>query len=193
MLIASQLREGTAVRIEGEIYKVLEVEVKAGAGQAGGVVKTKLRNVSSGRMWEPHFRLDERLEELELERKTMEFLFSDAGNCTLMDAVTFEQVEIPAEVVGPAEKFLQPGMNLPVELFEGNPISIVFPAVVEARIADTAPPTHAGQDSTWKDATLDNGVQIKVPLFIGAGETVRIDVRSTRYLERARLERKRGA
>ena len=123
----------------------------------------------------------------------MEFLYSDAGNCTLMDPVSFEQVEISSEAVGPVEKFLQPGMNLPVELFEGNPISIVFPSVVEARIADTAPPSHAGQDSAWKDATLDNGVQIKVPLFIGSGETVRVDVKSTRYLERVRLERKRGA
>jgi len=193
MLIASQLREGMAVRIEGQIYKVLEVEVKAGGGQAGGVVKSKLRNVTSGRMWEPHFRPDERLEDLELERKTMQYLYTDSGQCTLMDPVSFEQVEIPVEVVGPAEKFLQPEAELPVELFEGKPISIVFPPVVEARIAETAPPAHSGQDSTWKEAVLDNGVAIKVPLFIAPGELVRVDVKSTRYLERVRLERKKGA
>jgi elongation factor P len=95
MIAASQLKPGMAVRIEGQIYKVLEAEFKAGAGQTGGVVKAKLRSVSSGRMWEPHFRPDERPEELDLERQTMEFLYSDAENCTFMDPRTFDQVEIP--------------------------------------------------------------------------------------------------
>lgn len=193
MVSASQLREGMAIRIEGQIYKVLEAESKAGAGKMGGVVKTKLRNAASGRMWEPHFRPEERLEDLELERQTMEFLFGDEQNCTFMNPETFEQVEVPCAVLGPAEKLLQPGMQLPVEFFEDRPISLVFPPVVEARVTDTAPPIHAQQDSTWKEATLDNGLQIQVPLFIAPGETVRVDVKTGRYLERVRAERKRGA
>jgi len=72
MIAASQLREGMALRIERQIYKVLESEFKAGAGQAGGIVKTKLRNAVSGRMWEPHFRPDERLEDFYLERHLVE-------------------------------------------------------------------------------------------------------------------------
>ena len=193
MVVASQLKEGMAVRIEGQIYKVLEAEFKSGAGQAGGVVKTKLRNVQSGKIWEPHFRPEERFEDLPLERQTMEFLYSDAENCTFMNPESFEQVEVPRAVVGPAEKFLQPEMRLPVEFFNGPPISIEFPASVEARVADTAPPVHSQQDNTWKEATLDNGVQIQVPLFIAPGELVRVDVKTLRYLERVRVERKRGA
>lgn len=193
MVIASQLRDGMVIRVEGQIYKVLEAAFKAGGGQAGGLVKCKLRNAVGGRMWEPHFRPDERLEDLELERQSMEFLFSDAGNCTFMNPQDFEQVEIPSASVGPAEPFLQPGMQVEVEFFEGRPISIVFPDVVEARIAETAPPIHSGQDNVWKEATLDNGLSIRVPLFIGPGEQVRVDIRSGRYLERVRLERKRGA
>src|SRR5579864_4817342 len=81
VVTASELRDGMAVRIEGQVFKVLEVEVRAGGGQLGGVVKTKLRNVSSGRFWEPHFRPDERLDDLELERQNMEFIYSDADNC----------------------------------------------------------------------------------------------------------------
>src|SRR5437879_4572398 len=92
MAVASELRAGMAVRIEGQIYKVLEAEFKTGAGQAGGVVRTKLRNAETGRIWEPHFRADEPLEELELERQTMEFLYNDADNCTFMNAETFDQV-----------------------------------------------------------------------------------------------------
>jgi translation elongation factor P/translation initiation factor 5A len=92
MIVASQLR--MALRIDKQIYKVLEAEFKAGAGQAGGMVKTKLRN-ASGRMWEPHFRPDERLEDLELERQTVEFLYRDASNCVFMNPDNYEQEEIP--------------------------------------------------------------------------------------------------
>lgn len=193
MVIASQLKAGMAVRIEGQIHKVLEAEFKAGAGQAIGVVKTKLRNTSSGRVLDRHFRPDERLEDLELERQMMEFLYSDAESCTFMNPENFEQVEIPHAVLGPAESFLKPEMKLPVEFFNGRPISIIFPAVVEARVAGTAPPVHTQQDNTWKEATLDNGLQIRVPLFIAKDEIVRVEVETRRYLERVRAERKRGA
>ena len=192
MIIASQLREGMAVRIQGEVYKVLEVAVKAGGGQLGGVVRTKLRNLTSGRMWEPHFRPDERLEELELQKQTLEFLYSDADNAFFMHPQTYEQVELPLAMLGHSEKLLQAGITLPVEFYDGRPVNIVFPATVEARVTNTAPPAHAAEDSTWKEATLDNGMEIKVPLFIAPGEMLRIDVKTGKYLERVR-EKKRSA
>jgi len=182
-----------AVRIEGQVYKVLEVEAKAGAAKLGGVVKAKLSNVITGRMLEPPFRPQERLEDLELDPRNMEFLFAHEDECTFMDPQSFEQVEVPLALVGPAEEFLQPGMQLPVEFFENRPISVVFPDVLEVRIADTSPAANAQQDSTRKEATLDNGVVIRVPLFIGPGELVRVDVRTLRYLERAKSERKHSA
>ena len=193
MIPAAELKPGMALRLEEQILKVLEAEFKAGAGQAGGVVKTKLRNVATGRLSEPHLRPDLRIEDLDLERQTMEFLYSDAENGFFMNAQSFEQVEIPLATLGPTAKFLKPEMKLPVEFFEGRPISVVFPAAVEVRIADTAPPVHSGQDNTWKEATLENGETIRVPLFIGKDEMVRVEVESVCYLERVRLERKRGA
>lgn len=192
MVIASELREGMALRIEGQVFKVLEVEVKAGGGQLGGVVKSKLRNVNSGRLWEPHFRPDERLENLELERQTMEYIYSDADSCVFMNQNTYEQMETPRAVVGAAERFLEPGVRAVVEFFDGQPISIELPPVIEARVAETASPIHSGQDNTWKFARLENGVEIQVPLFVGPGEMVRIEVKSGRYLERVR-EKKRSA
>jgi len=193
MVIASELKEGMVIRIEGQIYEVLEAESKAGTAKLSGVVKTKLRNVTSGRMWEPHFRPDARLEDLELEQQTLEFLFSDADSCTFMNPESFEQIEVPRAILGMAEQFLQPGMQLPLQLFEGRPITAVFPDVMEARVASTAPPAHSQQDSTWKEATLDNGLHIRVPLFIAPGEIVRVEVKTGRYVERARGKRKRGA
>ncbi len=193
MVIANELKPGMAVRVEGQVYKVLEVETKAGAAKLGGVVKAKLSNVISGRLWEPHFRLLERLEDLELDRRNLEFLYSDEDNCTFMDPQSFEQMEVPLALVGPAEKFLQPGMQLPVQFFDSRPISVVLPDVLEVRVTDTAPASHAQQDSTLKEAVLENGVVIRVPLFIGPDEIVRVDVRTLRYVERARAERRHSA
>jgi len=193
MVIASELKEGTFIRIEGQIYEVLEAESRAGAAKLSGVVKTKLRNVSGGRMWEPHFRPDERLEDVEVEQQTLEFLFSDADSCIFMDPRSFEQIEVPRAILGVTEQFLQSGMQVQVRFFESRPISAVCPDVVEARVASTTPPAHSQQDSTWKEATLDNGLRIRVPLFIAPGEIVRVEVQTGRYVERARSERKRSA
>lgn len=192
MVIASELKGGMVLRIEGEIYKVLEAEFKAGAAKLGGVVKSKLNNVSTGSMWERHFRPLERLEDVQLEQHTLEFLFSDAEICTFMNPENFEQVEVPRSLVGPAEGFLQAGMPVPVQFFEGRPISVIFPDVAEARVARTAPPAHAHQDNAWKEAMLENGARVQVPLFIAPGEIVRVDIKAARYVERARAGHKRS-
>ena len=193
MVDASDLRGGMIIRIEGQIYKILEVASKAGAAKMGGMVKTKLTNLKTGRMWEPHFRPQERLEDLELERRTMQYLYAEGDVCTFMHPDTFEQVEISGSILGIGKEFLQPGMEMPVEFFEGEPISVVVPDVTEVRVAITSPPSHSQQDSAWKEATLENGLSIRVPLFIATGDTVRIDVRTGRYIERARAEHKRSA
>jgi len=193
MVIASELKSGVVLRIERQIYEVLEAEFRAGTAKLTGVVKTKLNNLTTGSMWEQHFRPQERLEDVHLEPRRLEFLFSDADNCTFMNPENFEQVEVPRAIVGAAEKFLQSGMLLSAEFFEGQPISVRFPDVAEARVARTAPPAHAHQDSAWKEAWLENGVRIQVPLFIAPGEIVRVDVKAGRYVERARAEGKRAA
>src|SRR5208283_5475088 len=139
MVIASELKPGMVIRSEGQVFKVLEVEAKAGAAKMGGVVKAALSNLHTSRLLAHHFRPQERLEELELERHNMEFLYSGEGSLTFMNPVTFEQVEIPSEMIGPAENFLQSGMELPVHFFEGKPVDVILPQILEARIETTAP------------------------------------------------------
>lgn len=193
MITALELRAGMIIRIDQQIYKVIDVESKAGAAKMGGTVKTKLINVRSGRMWEPHFRPQERLEDLELERHAMEFLFMDGDSCTFMRSDTYEQIEVPAAIVGEARLFLQSGMQVPIELFQGEPISVAFPDVAEVRVLNTALPSHSPQDNAWKEAVLENGLTVRVPLFVGPGEMVRVDVKTGRYVERARADRRRTA
>ena len=193
MILASELRAGMVIRIEGQIYKVLDAESKAGTAKMGGLVKAQLINVRSGRMWEPHFRPQEKLEEVELERRMMEFLFAEADVCTFMRPDTFEQIEVPTAILGNGSIFLQSGMQVPIEFFQGEPLNIDFPAIAEARVANTALPSHSQQDSAWKQAVLENGLPIRVPLFIAPGEIVRVDVKTGRYVERVRADRRRIA
>ena len=193
MVSASDLREGMCVRVDGQLFRVLEVEAKAGAAKMGGIVKTKLLNLRSGRTWEPHYRPQQQLEELQLERRNMEFLYADGDTCTFMRPDTFEQIEMPSSMLGLGQKFLQPGMDLPVEFFAGEAIRVVFPDIAEARIMRTAPASHAPQDSAWKEALLENGLVIRVPLFIAPGEVVRVDLRTGKYVERARVEHRHSA
>jgi len=193
MATASELTDGTIIRVEGQIYRVLKVESKAAAAKLGGVVKAELSNVLTGRLWEARFRPQEHIEELQVERRNLEFLFHDGSTSTFMDPATFEQVEVPNEVLGLAVNFLQSGMAVPLEFFEGKPISAVTPDIVEARVVHTAPPSHSQQDSAWKEATLENGISIRVPLFIAPEEWVRVDLRTGRYVERAHSDRRRTA
>jgi len=193
MVTASELREGMALRIDKQIYRVIEVESRAGAAKMGGTVRARLCNVRSGRIWDQHFRPQERLEDLELERRKMEFLYGDGTTCTFLRLDSFEQVEFPSASLGLAEKFLQPGIEVPAEFFEGEPISVVLPDTVEARVISTAPPARSQQDSSSKEATLENGLIIQVPLFVAPGETVSVDLRTGRYVERVRTQHRKGA
>jgi elongation factor P len=193
MVNASELQPGMVVRIEGQVYRVIEVEAKAAAAKLGGVVKAELSNVITGRLWQARFRPQERMEDLPVERRNMEFLFREGDTCTLMDPNTFEQVEVPGEMLGRGLDFLQSGSSVPLEFFEGRPISAVLPEIVEAQVRETAAPSHSQQDSAWKEATLENGVTIRVPLFIAPGERVRVDLKTGRYIERVHSDRKRIA
>jgi elongation factor P len=123
----------------------------------------------------------------------MEFLFREGERATFMDPGTFEQIEVPVELLGVAVNFLQSGATVPLELFEGKPIHAVVPDIVEAQVVRTAPPTHSQQDSAWKEATLENGTAIRVPLFIAPEEWVRVDLRTGRYLERVHSDHRRIA
>lgn len=193
MVTASDLREGMALRIDREVYRVLEVEQKSGAAQMGGSVRARLSSARSGRIWDQHFRPLERLEDVELEKRRVEYLYSDGAHCIFQRLDTFDQIEFPAAGLGLAQKLLPSGTELQAEFFAGDPIRIILPDAVEARVVTTAPPARSQPDSGRKEATLDNGLTVQVPLFVAPGETVSIDCKTGRYLERVRTQHKRGA
>lgn len=191
MLTASGLRAGMAVRVAGALYKVIGAEYHAGQGKMGGVTHAKLRNVDTGTMREWRFRADEVIAEIAPERQNLQFLYKDGGLSYFMHPETFEQVPIEHERLGRAAHFLVEEMIVPVEFVDNRPIGIVFPDIVDVKVADTAPAVHAqGATNVWKAARLENGLTLMVPPFIAPGETIRVDVERGAYVERAKAEKK---
>jgi elongation factor P len=189
MLTSSQLRPGMAIRHQGQNYKIVAAEYHPGQGKMGGVTHARLQNLDTRTYWEHSFRADMKVEEIVLERQTFEFLYAADGQCFFMNADTYDQTSLPAEAVGPQARLLEPGMQLAVEFLEGRPVSVLFPAVLELKILETAPPIHQ-QDSNFKPAKIAGGVEVLVPQFIKTGDVIRLDVPNMKYMDRARSETK---
>lgn len=189
MILASDVKEGISISLDGKIWKVLEVIRHAGSGQMHGFIELKLKDVRFGHFGERRFKHADKLDEVDITRRQMEYIFSDADGCWFMDPASFEQVSIPKSAVGPAERFLKEGMKITVELLGEEAITIQFPKVVELKVTSTGPGIRSGQDNTMKPATLENGVEILVPQFVETGETVRIDTEKMRYLDRVMMKK----
>lgn len=186
MVAASHLRAGMAVRFEGQPYRVLFAEYHPGQGKMGGQTHARLKNLSTGTLWEHSFRSDLKLEELDVEKQPMDYLYDDGGDCYFMNPGSFEQVAIPRATIGPQAALLQPEMRVAVESVEGRPVSVSFPDVLEVRVVETTPPVHQQVDSVWKAARLESGVEIMVPQFIKNGDLIRLDVANMKYMDRAK-------
>ncbi len=175
-----------AIRYERQLYKVISSEYHPGQGKMGGVAHARLKNLTTGALKEHSFRADLKLEDVAVEKQALSFLYSDSDQYFFMNPSTYEQVGIPAAVLGDQGRFLQPEMTLPVEFVEGQPVNVVFPDIIEVRIESTAPPAHGQQDNTWKSAKLDNGMTVMVPQFIKTGDAIRLDTTTVKYVDRAK-------
>lgn len=186
MLSGADLRPGLAVRLDRTLYRIIDTSYHGGQGKMGGVMHAKLRNVTTGTTTERNFRTDEALEDIAVERQELQFLYRDGPHVVFMNPITFEQVEIDDSKLGRAVHFLQDGMLIPVESVAGEPVGIVFPDIVDVKVAETAAPAHSQGTSVWKEATLENGLRVQVPPFIAPGEMIRVQVERGEYVERSK-------
>ncbi len=184
MIIASDVKAGMALRLDGKLYKVLEAVRHAGAGQMHGFIELKLKDIQFGHFADRHVKQADRLEAIDLSKRRMQYLYSESAACVFMDQQTFDQVRVPKAGMGGAEKFLTEGMELPVEILGDQAISVEFPKVVDIRVKQTGPGVHGGQDTTMKTAVLENGVEILVPHFVETGDLVRVETEKSKYIER---------
>jgi elongation factor P len=190
MISASQLRGGMAIEYQGQRYKVIAADYHPGQGKMGGVAHTRLQNIDTGTFWEHSFRAELKLESIPLEKQALEFSYSDGDQYCFMDPLTFDQIEIHQSLIGPQAALLTPGLKVSVEFVDRRAISVTFPDTMEVRVTDTAPPVHQQQDNTLKPATVENGLQVMVPQFVKTGDSIRIDVATLKYMDRARAEAK---
>ena len=188
MVNASDLRTGMVIKMDGGPWQVLEAVYHIGQGKMPGSVHAKVRDILKGSTKELRLRPEERLEETALDKQEMQFLYSDADSATFMNPQSFEQISIPLETIGPGNTFLKTEMSVPVEFYNGQPVSVVLPETVDLEVQTTTPPAHQQQDSVYKSATLENGMEVMVPQFVAPGETVTIEVATGKYVERLRKD-----
>jgi elongation factor P len=188
MIAASEVRAGATLKINGELYRVIDATLHVGGGKMGTTVVVKMRQMATGHVREHRFDPTEKVEDAPLDRQTMEYLYTDGDAFYFMSPETFEQVSLPKEIIGHLEKFLRPNMQIPLEFYEGNPVNILFPEAVELKVVTTPPGKHEHDMTTPKPATLENGMEVLVPQFIKEGDLVRVDVATGKYLERVKAE-----
>jgi elongation factor P len=186
MVPVFHLKNGMILRFEKNLYKVLGTEYHMGGGKMGGLVHVKLKEVRSGLLLDRKFKPEERLEDVELDRKTMEFLYEDGGGYYLMDPDTYEQIQLDRNLMETFAPFLQSNMRLPVEFLDGEPVNVLFPDWVELKVISTPPSLGSLQDEVYKPATLFNRIQVQVPQFIKQGDVIKVDVNTKKYIERAK-------
>ena len=186
MATTNDLKNGMVLKIEGQLWSVVEFQhVKPGKGPA--FVRTKLRNVESGKNVDKTFNAGTKVETANVDKRTMQYLYNDGSSYVFMDTSTYEQIEVTPEVVGDAKNFMLENQEAIVATNEGRVLFIELPASVELLIAETEPGLQ-GDRSTGgtKPATLETGHTIQVPLFISTGEKVKVDTRDSSYLGRVK-------
>jgi elongation factor P len=186
MITTSEFRNGLVILMEGELYTMVEFQhVKPGKGVA--FVRTRLKNVKTGRVIDRTFRSGDKVEDIRLEKKKMQFLYKNEDEFVFMDMQSYDQTNVDQDVVADAANFLKDGMEVEI-LFHGKePIGVELPIFVELKIIKSDPGIK-GDTATGgsKPATLETDTVIQVPLFVEVGEVVKVDTRTGTYVERVK-------
>lgn len=190
MFSATELRAGKTFQIDGAPYRVLKYEhIKMGRG--GATVRVSARNLRTGGVEEKTFSTSTTVEEIATVKRKLQYLYQDGGNVVFLDPGSYEQVEIDKQVLAEQIPFLKEGQEADILfwLSEGGeePLGVDLPPKVTLSVADTAPGVKGNSATNiYKQAVLENGLQVKVPLFIKTGDKVRVDTRTGEYVERAK-------
>lgn len=180
----SDIRKGLKMMVDGSPYTVVDFQfVKPGKGQA--FTRVKIRNMLNGSVLERTYKSGEKLDPADVEERSFQYIYQDSDGFVFMDAMTGEQITIPAEKIGEDSQWLSEQMNVSVTLFNGNPVGINLPAHVVLQIVSSEPGVKGDTASgATKPATLSTGAVVNVPLFVKEGEWIKVDTREGTYQER---------
>ncbi|PRZ40641.1 elongation factor P [Antricoccus suffuscus] len=184
MATTNDLKNGTVLNLDGNLWTVVEFQhVKPGKG--GAFVRTKLKNVTSGKVVDRTFNAGTKVETANVDKRSMQYLYNDGQDFIFMDGDTYDQIPVSAEIVGDAANFMLENTSATVATHDGVPLFVELPTSVELLIKHTDPGLQ-GDRSTGgtKPAELETGATIQVPLFISTGEKVKVDTRDGGYLGR---------
>ena len=183
---ANDLRPGMAVTLDGELYICFQA-THFTPGNLRAFVQTKLRRLSDGVLIEKRLRSTEDVEQVYLDRREMEYLYSDNTGHVLMDTQTYDQITVSNDLIGESIKFFRPNTPLTALIYQGNVVTIELPKVVELTVTETTPmPKGATATNQLKEAVLQTGLKTRVPPFINVGDVVRISTDDGSYLARAK-------
>jgi len=183
-LLATQLRKGMIIKVENKLFRIFDRQ-HVTPGNLRGFVRIKMRNIQNGSMAEEKFRSEDVLERVSLEQKEMQYLYNDAEGFHFMDTATFDQVQLQSDLLGDMVGFLKPEMMVEVEFYGENPIGIELPQTVDLLVTQTMPAIKgATATNQTKPATLETGVVIQVPPFIGEGDRIRVNTETGEYQTR---------
>lgn len=186
MITTSDFRKGAKIEYKGDPFEIVDFQhVKMGRG--GAIVRTKMKSLKTGSVFEDTFRSGEKFETPQLEEKEMQYLYAEGEMHYFMDNETFEQVPITTAQLGDVKKFLKENMTVKVLNYRDVPLTVELPTFVELLVAQTDP-GFKGDTATGgtKPATLETGAVVKVPLHIVEGDRIKIDTRTSEYIERVK-------
>ena len=178
------VRVGNVIEHNGRLWVTVKTQaVKPGKG--GAFNQVELKDLRNGSKLNERFRADEQVERVRLDQQKAQFLFRDDNILTFMDAETYEQLEIDVSILGDQATFLQDGMEVMIESYDGDPLSVVLPDTAAYEVVE-ADAVVKGQtaSSSYKPATLENGIKIQVPPFINVGDEIIIDTRTSEYVKK---------
>ena len=179
------IRPGNIIEYEGGIWRAVKIQ-HTQPGKGGAYMQVEMKNLIDGRKTNVRFRSAETVERVRLDTKDFQFLFAEGDQLTFMDKESYDQVQLPRDLLGEAADFLQDGMDVVMELYDERPISVQLPDMIEAVIVE-ADAVVKGQtaSSSYKPAVLDNGVRVMVPPHITSGTRIVVDVYNREYVRRA--------
>jgi elongation factor P len=183
-VLPSEFKRMMVLMLEGGPHVIEDFHV-SGTAQSRHKLHTRLHHLKTGRVLDRVFADNERVPVVPLETRRVTYSYTQGGMHVFLDTETFEAHDLSDEQLGERRWFLKENQEYNVLLLEGRLLNIVLPPQVPLRIVDTAPPIRGSADSTWKEARLETGLEIMVPLFIAKGETVRVDTSSKKYAGKA--------
>lgn len=186
MLTAQELKKGTFIEYENGVHQIMDCQYHRGQGKMGNFVHLKIKDVNSGRVHEINMQPQDKVDEAEVERRTMKYLYEDASGLCFMDPSNYEQVVVNPDMVGTDKAYLNEDMEVEIALYNGVPIHVSMPDRIVLEITSTGEGVKGDTDNVYKPATLSNNMEVLVPHFLKTGDKIVVDIETGKYVERAK-------